>query len=113
MNSNPTTLSVDEQIDEILKRLCMDYNTNYESLKNDWIIQIQATDHNKAVAKELLKSLIFQVCEEVTPDRCTATRGNKQNPNNPMYSTKYAKGWNECIDEQRTKLNKILEKGEL
>lgn len=98
INSNPTTLSVDEQIAKMLI-------TSY--------LQMSDKTSTAKILTDNIKSLIKEICEEVTPNRCTATRGNTQNPNNPMYSTKYAKGWNDCIAEQRTKLNKILEKGEL
>jgi uncharacterized membrane protein YfhO len=97
MNSNPTTLSVDEQIDTRTLRLKI---IDALALKPKIVVYLEQIEN--------IESLIRQVCEEVTPNRCTATRGNTQNPNNPMYSTKYAKGWNDCIDEQRTKLNKIM-----
>jgi len=49
---------IDKELDLILKRLCMDYTTNYNDLFGDWILMTQATDHNKAVAKELINRLI-------------------------------------------------------
>jgi hypothetical protein len=101
MNSNPTTLSVDEQIEKLFDNA---YILPYHPVPD-------TAGELRGNLKPLIKSLIKEICEEVTPNRCTATRGNTQNPNNPMYSTKYAKGWNDCIDEQRTKLNKILGEG--
>lgn len=108
-----STVDIDKRIDEILKRLCMDYNTNHESLKNDWLLQTQATDLNKAVAKELISTIIREVAEQVTPSKVIAVEYDEKydhNDGNTHATPDYALGWNDCISEQRTKLNNLLGK---
>jgi len=78
--SNPTTLSVDEQIKEIY-----------------W------TFRNENENKEMIKSLIRQVCEEVigqNEPRIPSETNNLQSKKRRIR--------NAIKDEQRTKLNKIL-----
>lgn len=89
MNSNPTTLSVDEQIDEILNINLFDVDCKvYKML-----------DINETKKKVL--SLIRKVCEEVIGQDDVYDETS-------CYDSGHYSGRQDLRDEQRTKLNKIL-----
>jgi hypothetical protein len=97
--NNPTTLSVDEQIDEILLDMycagvgegaCYDANP----AKCNYKIYDKSAKYN-------LKSLIRQVCEEVIGEDDVYDETS-------CYDSGHYSGRQDLRDEQRTKLNKIL-----
>lgn len=91
MKSNPTTLSVDEQIAKMLI-------TSY--------LQMSDKTSTAKILTDNIKSLIKEICEEVIGT------DELQGMMSPLQ-WEVAQDRNYLRSEQRTKLNKILEKGEL
>lgn len=45
--------------------------------------------------------------EQMLPAECKQTRGNSQNTENIAYRTKYAKGYNQAIEDMRQRLSQL------
>ena len=95
---------IDTRIDEILKRLCMDYMTNYGSLENDLKLQIQAADHNKYVAKQSIKQLMADEFEKLIGEDEPVDMSFGRTEDQIIRDTCYTQGVNETKAELRQKL---------
>lgn len=91
--SNSTSL---DEIFRIMQNELSDAWERYEGSEYDDDLDEYGELYEKAYskAKAQIKSLILSKLPEKKKD----TRGNTQNPDNPKYSTKFAKGYNQAID---------------